>query len=433
MKNHIDQGLSALAQEMRELRTTVTAMRRVSVSANTLFSPQPDHTASPAMRPSPSERQFQDAAHKVMKMRKLASTNALASPSLEEPPSPKSADVPASTALPPPIATALPPPSATSVDPDSLISPTRSTSGDAYVAQLVGTLKTQHAEVQNLRHELGVLRQVYVDFATQTKEAMASVRVQTSHVATIAGKKLSGDRQFVEAGIAKFDIDSQDLVMRVDELSDLVDTIRNDTIKGIRARPQQLNDLNARVVQAFKDHERVQAWALKSKSVWGTTWSDELQRVIQEQDTVTSHEALMRDITADLGDINSVLMDIMSVSKKAEKGGNTTRQAKALEFGGGASNLRHVEGSTTGSEDGGTPDFLLEVKGLRVDPEKRLEAIAKAEKARELELASRTDEFADELGGFVSGGKLKKSGGIEETERLRQLKSEATLKAMFAG
>lgn len=445
VKQHIDQGLLALAQEMKELKTTVTAMRRVSVSANTLFSPEPSShlhasASSPVIRASPSERQFQDAAQKVIRMRRLGSTNALASPSPDaEPLSPKSEGPPPPTTststLPPPITTtaALPATTATTAttaDTDSLLSPTRS---DAYSAQVVSTLKTQHSEVQNLRRDISVLRQIYVDFAAQTKDMMAATRVQTSHVANLAAKKISQERKFVEAGTAKLEAESTDLVVKVDELQDTIDQIRQDTLRGIRARPSQLSELGVALNKATKERQEMMEWVAKVKPSWATTWSEELQVVLTEQALVQDKETLLRELGEDLDDVKGVLKNIETVSKQSGGGGKGVNGV-----GGGRPNPRTFDfggndgSSAGGSEDGQTPAFLLEVRGLRPDPQKRLDAIARAEERRQAELASRTDEFADELGGFVAGGRLKKSGGIEETERVRQARSEATLKAMFS-
>ena len=68
---------------------------------------------------------------------------------------------------------------------------------------------------------------------------------------------------------------------------------------------------------------------------------------------------------------------------------------------------------------------LGEVRALQPNHENRLEAIERAEKARQKELESRRGgEFQKELGSFVEEGRLKKSGGVEEAERLRKAKDE---------
>ncbi|KAI5295302.1 Bud site selection protein 6, partial [Ascosphaera atra] len=68
---------------------------------------------------------------------------------------------------------------------------------------------------------------------------------------------------------------------------------------------------------------------------------------------------------------------------------------------------------------------LGEVKALQPNHQNRLDAIERAEKARQRELESRrVGKFQKELGNFVQEGKLKKSGGVEEAERMREAKDE---------
>jgi restriction endonuclease S subunit len=75
---------------------------------------------------------------------------------------------------------------------------------------------------------------------------------------------------------------------------------------------------------------------------------------------------------------------------------------------------------------------LGEVRALQPNHESRLEAIERAEKARQKELETRRgDLFQKELGKFVKEGKLKKSGGFEEAERLRRAKDERIRKDIW--
>ena len=61
-----------------------------------------------------------------------------------------------------------------------------------------------------------------------------------------------------------------------------------------------------------------------------------------------------------------------------------------------------------------------------------MEAIERAEKARQKELESRKEgAFKKELGNFVEEGRLKKTGGVEEAERLRKAKDERTRKEVW--
>jgi hypothetical protein len=61
-----------------------------------------------------------------------------------------------------------------------------------------------------------------------------------------------------------------------------------------------------------------------------------------------------------------------------------------------------------------------------------MEAIERAEKARQKELESRKEgAFKKELGNFVEEGRLKKTGGVEEAERLRKAKDERVRKEVW--
>ena len=74
---------------------------------------------------------------------------------------------------------------------------------------------------------------------------------------------------------------------------------------------------------------------------------------------------------------------------------------------------------------------MMEIRTAVVDLYKRLKAIAANQKNREWDLASRSDEFQNELAGFVGGKKLRMTGGAEEAERVRQKRNDLALKAMF--
>ena len=75
---------------------------------------------------------------------------------------------------------------------------------------------------------------------------------------------------------------------------------------------------------------------------------------------------------------------------------------------------------------------LGEVRALQPNHENRLEAIERAEKLRQKELESRKGgEFQREVEKFVEEGKLKKTGGAEEVERLRKIKDEKARKENY--
>lgn len=395
VKHHIDQGLSTLAQDIKELRSTVVAMRRASVPAPSPFAPPPPQTSPLPSRPS--ERQFQDAAQTILKSNRALSV--AGSPVPTDEPSP-------------------PPPSLAGViaaDDKASIPASPTLSVDVKV---VGALKKQHEEVQNLRREVGVLRQVYVDFATQTKGVFATLRAQTSHVQTLAATKVSTSRAFIEAGKAKLEKESTDLVVKSDDLQDAIDQMRSDiSLKSIRPRQAQVAEIASTLAKVTKSRDDLVSWIATVKPSWKATWSDELQMIINEQQLVDTQSTLLQDLQADLTDAARVFDQIKQVVQQPR-----AAQRPLREFV-----------PTPAEEGGGLADVMLEVRGLQPDANRRLEAIAKAERTREVQKALKKDDFADELDGFVSGNRLKKSGGVEEAERVRQARSEATLRSMFGG
>ncbi|GAA5886674.1 hypothetical protein JCM16303_001406 [Sporobolomyces ruberrimus] len=460
VKQHIDQGMTSLAQDIKELRSHVFSMRRLSVSApnatnnnqNTLLlSPEPPHSGggsgggggtSPSLRPSPSEAQFQDAAQRVLRMKRLGSVASIAPDEKEETVEEKGEEevVKKSTEVASPAKTVEPTnEEAEDHAPKTPMTPSTPTQS---TTEIVSTLKSQHAEVQNLRREISVLRQIYVDFTSQTKEMFSTVRVQNSRVHHLASTKLSTDRAFVEAGTSKLEQDSTNLVVKVDELQDTVEQLREDTVKGVRPRPLQLNEMSSQLKKATDQREKLVEWLKEVKPSWSQKWSQELSKILGEQKAVETQETLLNELKDDLDDVQGVFNKIQAVAKQLKPtttttgtggggggGGGSFVNQLSSSAGGGGRNLRELGG---GDSQEGLSTVLLEVKALQPDPAKRLEAIAKAERQRELALQNKSDDFADELGDFVGQGKLKKSGGIEETERLRQARSEATLKAMFS-
>lgn len=403
VKQHIDLGLSTLSQEFKELRATVTAMKRQS--AMTLFSPEVQHS-SPAR---PSDRQFQDTANKVVRLRRLGSPNPDSTPS--------SLGIPTSTSslslATPTIAELTASEAEAKAAPGGQQSPT-----DAqFATQMVGTLKTQHEEVQNLRREIGVLRQVYVDFANQTKSLFGEMRVQTSRVQTLAATKISADRSFVQAGTAKLESESADLIIKGDEVQDAIDQMKADFLRGIRITPGQLSEVASNLASVTRKRKELVDWVAAEKPSWKLLWSTELTNIINEETTVKDQEGFLAELKDDLEDVAAVFKNIQQAAKHKQ-----ASQRPLKEFVPQAPDEDHQGLSTV----------LLEVKSLNPNPERRLEAIERAEKERQRKLENRTDEFADELGEFVTSGKLKKSGGVEETERLREVSGKDPLRLRCA-
>lgn len=168
----------------------------------------------------------------------------------------------------------------------------------------------------------------------------------------------------------------------------------------------------------------------REKPIWTKIWEKELQLVCEERDQLTMQE----DLAADLQDDLEKAAQTFALVEQATK-----EQAMEKANGGGvvgAVSLR-APSRTLGIDPTVDPmkakdGVLGEVRALQPNHESRLEAIERAEKARKKELETRRiGLFQKELGTFVQEGKLKKSGGVEEAERLRTAKDDRIRKEVW--
>jgi hypothetical protein len=68
-----------------------------------------------------------------------------------------------------------------------------------YTSRVVTDLKTQFDEVQNLRRDLGIMRQLYTEFMKSTKESLGTLRTQTQSVKQLANSNIGGARAYIDS------------------------------------------------------------------------------------------------------------------------------------------------------------------------------------------------------------------------------------------
>lgn len=395
IKQHIDTQISSLAQEIKDLRTTVSQTRRNSIPPAPMIIGQPLGESTP-QAPRPSDRQLRNVARRLSRI----------VPPNEEEVTPRG--------TPEPIAPQM---TGVSLQPQM----TGASVTSEYSARIVTDLKTQFDEVQNLRRDLGIMRQLYQDFMKSTKESLGSLRSQTQNVRQLANAKVGGARAYIDDGKMKLDSRSQNVLTKMEELQDTVEAIKDDVLKrNISPRPQHLKKIKGDIdsvaaeLQSLKDHIHT------IKPMWKKTWEEELQNIVEEQQFLTHQEEFLGDL---LEDHKAVLQVYGHVEKVISLRGSGSAKAKSRTF------------RPPPPEEGhnGLETVMLEIRGNAADAERRLKAIAATEKQREMDLKNRPDEFQSELAGFVQGKKLKMTGGADEIERVRQKRNEMTLKAMFTG
>ncbi|KAH7401553.1 actin interacting protein 3-domain-containing protein [Pyrenochaeta sp. MPI-SDFR-AT-0127] len=293
-------------------------------------------------------------------------------------------------------------------------------------------------EVQSLRRDLAVVRQTYSSFVSDIQASMSTIRTKATAVKSTAIKAalptLDGDtgRAYINAGKKTLQDDSEKIVNRVDDLQDLVEDLRKDVVmRGVRPMPRQLEVTAKDLSIATAELKKLQDFLLKEKPLWTKIWEQELQTVCEERDLLTMQEELAADLQDDL-EKAAQTFELVEQATKQQNLETEKESGKGLRSASGRNVVNAASYDKAMDPRQARDGVLGEVKALQPNHESRLEAIERAEKARQRDLETRNDdEFKRELGNFVEEGKLKKSGGVEEAERLRKTKDERARKENF--
>ncbi|KAH8678148.1 actin interacting protein 3 [Xylariales sp. PMI_506] len=281
----------------------------------------------------------------------------------------------------------------------------------------------QLRELQSLRRDLAVLRQTYSNFQTEIQSSMSSLRSKASNIKVAAVKASVPDVEggsgyaYVTTGRKQLNTDSDRLVNKVDDLQDLVEDLRKDVVhRGVRPLPRQLETVSKDIQQLTKELNKVQDYMKREKPVWTKIWEKELEDVCQGRDELKVMEDLMVDLQDDLEKASETFALVEQATKEQMKDNAPANR----QFSKGLYSLGNSADPNAAKEG-----VLGEVRALQPNHEDRLEAIERAEKLRQKELESRTENpLKKELTNFVEEGKLKKSGGFEEVERARKAKDD---------
>ncbi|KAF9266830.1 AIP3-domain-containing protein [Marasmius fiardii PR-910] len=400
IKQHIDSQISSLSKDLKELKSAVANNQRQSMHLSPIItSPLTESTPAPNR---PTDRQFQNVARRLSK---LVGNNAN-TPSASSP-----------TTAPP---TGLQQAQLTGVG----LQP-QMTGGSVlsdYSTRVVSDLKIQFDEVQNLRRDLGIMRQLYSEFMKQTKESLNTLRGQTQSVKQLANSQVGGARAFIDSGKQKLDLRTQNALTDVEKLQDTVESLKDDVLKRhVSPKAMYLKSIKKDMDSVNTELESLKEHVNTILPMWKKTWAEELANIVDEQHFMTHQEEFLADLIEDYKAVAEVFGHVEQVINLRGTGS------------GKRVNGRGFRPPPPEEGHGGLSTVMLEIKGANVDPEKRLKAIEANQRNRQKELASRSDELQQELTDFVSHKKLRMTGGAEEAERVRQKRNDMTLKAMFTG
>ncbi|ETN36444.1 uncharacterized protein HMPREF1541_08722 [Cyphellophora europaea CBS 101466] len=282
-------------------------------------------------------------------------------------------------------------------------------------------------EVQTLRREIAVLRQTYSSMSSDFAGAMTEIRAKAANVKTVAADAAvptyEGDagRTHINSGKKHLSTETESLINRVDDLADIVEELRKDVVtRGVRPLPRQLEDVNRDIASTAKDLVKIKEYVKREKPVWTRIWEQELKMVMSERDDLTQRDEIIADLDGDLKDVTDIFSLVEAATKQQNLQANTQ---------GGRSSSKAIAFETVVDPHEAKSGMLDEVRALQPNHETRLEAIERAERARQKELQNRKGgEFQREVESFVEDGKLKKTGGVEEIERIRTVKDKAAHK-----
>lgn len=265
------------------------------------------------------------------------------------------------------------------------------------------TLRPNLTHLKSLKSDLNTLKSDHQSFMKNLTSSLTAIRQLPfkDQMKLITDDTLATQKSDLEAK-------TQALVTLSDDLSDQVDDLRIDiTQKRIRPHPRTLAS-----VKKHAEKVRIQLTAVESqlttvKPLWKKTWQDELQRVIDGQEFLRHQETLVADLKKDLTDTEEVIVHVVQAAELLEARALTPREWLSGAVG-----------------SGGRDAVLGEVKSVQPNSAERIEAIERAEKARQRELElRRVNEFQEELGELVNEEKLKEqSEGALRVEREREEK-----------
>lgn len=300
-------------------------------------------------------------------------------------------------------------------------------------------IKQQYDEVQKLRRSLAIINQIQGEFKSEVGGLIGALREQTGKVKNIAASEVPTERNFIIAGKARLDASSQEILTLVEDLLDAVDDLKADVIqRGVKPKAHMMKQMQGDIDRATKGLEDISTYVETVKPSWKKTWELELQNIVDEQEFLNHQEGLISDLKEDHYSLQDVFQNIQEVVK--------LRGANKFTLTAGANNgsdnflggvaLRQYVPPNPEEGHGGLTTVMMEVKTQSVDHEKRLKALQAAERQRQKELSSRKtkdDGFQQELTTFVDGKILRKTGGYQETERVRTRRDKLTIQAMFSG
>ncbi|GMM57195.1 Bud6 protein [Maudiozyma humilis] len=275
-----------------------------------------------------------------------------------------------------------------------------------------------------MKRQLMVLKQLYLTNKSSAETSIGGLKKKLEEFKSVSIDTGSGvNKEYVEKSQSTLSDISDGLLTSVDDLQDVIEILRKDVAdRGSRPTAKKLDSVESELKNAQTNLSKMEKFITTEKPHWKTIWETALDKVCEEQQFLSLQEDLLFDLKEDLEKANETFNLIHLCCEEQEKNPTKPRVNPILPI------------LKPGTFNQVREQVMVAVESINPNHEERLDALGKAEKHWEREKKYKEeDEFKDELGNFVEQSHLKKSGGVEEIERLRREKDEANLRATFGG
>ena len=284
--------------------------------------------------------------------------------------------------------------------------------------------KIDDEAVNKINRELAILKQVHNSNKTNMEQITSNLLEKVAKFKSMSfNTKTSANKVYMEKSQAELGEVSDSLLSRVDDLQDLIEVLRKDVAdRGAEPSKKKLESVQKILEDAENDLEKMKKFISTEKPQWKKIWEAELDKVCEEQQFLTLQEDLVLDLNEDLAKAAETFGLINMCCEEKEKNPTRPKANPILPI------------LKPGTFHQVRDQMLMAVESINPDHESRLKALDKAQRLWQKEKEFKDgDEFEDELGNFVGNSNLKKSGGVEEVERLRRQRDEENLRANFGG
>lgn len=279
-------------------------------------------------------------------------------------------------------------------------------------------------ELIAIEQELKSIRQIQRVSSDQVRLIVNDLVLASKAVHDNVQSHNDSNRVYMDACHSKLSEESDILLTKVDDLQDVMEALRKDVAqRGVRVGEKQLKSTQKEIDDAKVSLQLMSEYISRERVVWKKIWESELDKVCEEQQFFNLQDDLTQDLEDDIRKIEETykLIEKCSLEQIKQSSSKRNRVAAQLYIPEPGESLHSIKDAV-----------LSEVAALRPNHESRVLAIERAEKLRERERELlKLNKFQEELGDFVVDNKLKKSGGIEELEKQRQLKDSENLKSSF--